>query len=166
MAAFIIGAIAGVLVIWSVFFFDKIGVDDPVGAISVHGVNGLWGVLCVGLFADGTYGAGWNNVGWKTFQGVEGRGVIGLFYGGGAGQLTAQAIEAIVCIAWNVIVGGLIFWIIGKTVGNRVPAEVEIGGLDMPEMGALAYPDFVINGQSASVATTSTAGKDRILVNA
>ncbi len=143
VSAFIIGAIAGVLVVWSVFFFDKIKIDDPVGAISVHGVNGLWGVLAVGLFADGTYGAGWNNVGWKTFQGVDGRGVIGLFYGGGASQLLAQGIEGVVCIAWNVIVGGIIFYVIGKLVGNRVPPEVEIAGLDIPEMGAPGYPEFI-----------------------
>ena len=168
MAAFIIGAIAGVLVIWSVFFFDKIGIDDPVGAISVHGVNGLWGVLCVGLFADGTYGAGWNNVGWHDFQGVAGRGVIGLFYGGGMGQLTAQLIEGAVCIAWNVIVGGLIFFILGKVLGsNRVPAEVEIAGLDMPEMGALAYPDFQLGGASGGSEVPIAGNGDRgVLVGA
>src|SRR5439155_11275576 len=87
VGAFAIGAIAGVLVILSVFFFDKIGIDDPVGASSVHGTCGAFGVLAVGLVADGTYGAGWNNVGWKSFQGVDGRGVIGLLYGGGMSQL-------------------------------------------------------------------------------
>src|SRR6185369_13864021 len=105
VGAFIIGAIAGVLVIVSVMFFDKIKIDDPVGASSVHGVCGAFGVLAVGLFADGTYGAGWNNVGWKTFQGVDGRGVIGLFYGGGGSQLIAQVIEVVVCVTWNMVVG-------------------------------------------------------------
>jgi Amt family ammonium transporter len=143
VGAFIIGGIAGVLVIWSVFFFDKIQIDDPVGAISVHGVNGLWGVLAVGLFADGTYGAGWNNVGWHDFQGVAGRGVIGLFYGGGVSQLIAQCVEGGAAITWNVVVGGAVFFLIGKVVGNRVPAEVEIAGLDIPEMGAPGYPEFI-----------------------
>jgi Amt family ammonium transporter len=143
VGAFIIGAIAGVLVIWAVFFFDKIKIDDPVGASSVHGVCGAFGVLCVGLFADGTYGAGWNNVGWHDFQGVPGRGVIGLFYGGGFGQLAAQGIEVGACVLWNAIVGGLAFWLLDKLVGNRVPAEIEIAGLDIPEMGAPGYPEFI-----------------------
>ncbi|HVT90936.1 MAG TPA: ammonium transporter [Tepidisphaeraceae bacterium] len=142
VSAFIIGAVAGVLVIWSVFFFDKIGIDDPVGAISVHGANGAWGVLAVGLFADGTYGSGWNNVGWHDYMGTAGKGVTGLFYGD-ASQLIAQAIEVAVCIGWNVIVGGIIFFIVGKVVGNRVSPEVEIAGLDMPEMGAMGYPEFI-----------------------
>ncbi len=71
-AAVIIGAIAGVLVVYSVEFFDKVHVDDPCGAISVHGVNGAWGILAVGLFADGTYGVGWNGVGATATHGVTG----------------------------------------------------------------------------------------------
>jgi Amt family ammonium transporter len=134
--AFIIGAVAGVLVCLSVFFFDKIGVDDPVGAISVHGANGLWGVLSVGLLADGKYGGGYNGV-WDS-------NVTGLFYGGGMKQFWAQAIEAIVCIGWNVIIGGLLFKLTGLLVGgNRVSAKVEIAGLDMPEMGGLGYPEYI-----------------------
>jgi Amt family ammonium transporter len=131
--AFWIGAVAGVLVCASVFFFDKIRVDDPVGAISVHGANGAWGVLAVGLFADGQYGTGYNAV-WDSP-------VTGLFYGGGVKQLMSQAIEVGVCVGWNVIIGGILFIIVGKLVGgNRVSAKVEIAGLDMPEMGALGYP--------------------------
>jgi ammonium transporter, Amt family len=143
VGAFIIGAVAGVLVVWSVFFFDKLKIDDPVGAISVHGVNGLWGVLAVGLFSDGTYGGGWNGVGATSYLGIAGKGVTGLFYGDSK-QLIAQLIEGGTCIAWNVIVGGVIFYVIGKVLGsNRVPAEVEIAGLDVPEMGIPGYPEFV-----------------------
>jgi Amt family ammonium transporter len=143
VGAFIIGAVAGVLVVISVFAFDKLKVDDPVGAISVHGVNGAWGVLAVGLFADGSYGQGWNGVGATDYLGVVGRGVTGLFYGDSR-QLVAQAVEVGVCVAWNVIVGGLAFVIIGKILGsNRVSAEVEIAGLDVPEMGLPGYPEFV-----------------------
>jgi Amt family ammonium transporter len=155
--AFVIGLIAGVLVIWAVFFFDRIGIDDPVGASSVHGVCGAFGVLAVGLFADGTYGAGWNNVGWKSFQGVEGRGVIGLLYGGGAGQLLAQCIEVGACVAWNAVVGGVCFWLVGKLVGNRVPPEVEIAGLDIPEMGAPGYPEFITHVAPAEVPASEVA---------
>ncbi len=89
-AAIVIGGVAGMLVMYSVAFFDKVGVDDPCGAISVHGVNGAWGVLAVGLFADGTYGNGWN--------GVAGN-VKGLFYGD-AGQLGAQMFHVFVGFFW------------------------------------------------------------------
>jgi len=92
--AFLIGAIAGVLVVWSVLFWERKGIDDPVGAISVHGVGGLWGLLAVGLFANATFGAG--------EHGVAGN-VRGLFYGS-PGQLLAQAIAAVTCIAWNLLV--------------------------------------------------------------
>jgi Amt family ammonium transporter len=147
MGAFIIGLVAGVLVIVSVFFWEKHGIDDPVGAISVHGVNGLWGVIAVGLFADGTYGAGWNAVGATEYLGTTGaalKGVTGLFYGDHK-QIVAQLIEAVVAIGWNMGVGGLFFWLIGKVLGsNRVSAEVENEGLDVPETGVPAYPDFVM----------------------
>jgi Amt family ammonium transporter len=134
-AAFLIGAIAGVLVIWSIFFFERSGIDDPVGVISMHGIGGIWGLLALGLFADGTYGIGFNN--------ITSHAVTGLCYGDPR-QLLAQLIEIIACIAWNVIVGGLIFWSIGKLLGrNRVPPEVEIAGLDIPEMGAPGYPEFI-----------------------
>jgi Amt family ammonium transporter len=143
VGAFIIGLVAGVLVVWSVFFFDRLKVDDPVGAISVHGVNGAWGLLSVGLFSDGTYGAGWNGVGATEYLGKAGRGVTGLFYGDSS-QLVAQAVEVVVGLTWNVVVGGIVFYAIGKFLGsNRVSAQVEIAGLDIPEMGAAGYPEFV-----------------------
>jgi Amt family ammonium transporter len=132
-AAVLIGSIAGVLVVVAVYFFERTAkIDDPVGAISVHGVNGLWGVLALGLFANGTYGAG--------FNGVDGN-VTGLFYGD-PGQFVAEVIGG----ATNLVaVGGLtamVWMITGLLVkGNRVSAEAEEMGLDIPEMGALAYPD-------------------------
>ena len=144
LGAFIIGAVAGVLVVWSVFFIERMGIDDPVGAISVHGANGAWGLIAVGLFSDGSYGAGWNGVGASKYMGEAGRGVTGLFYGDPS-QLVAQCIEAGTCIAWNVIIGGCIFWAIGKAIGgNRVSPETETGGLDVPEMGVPGYPEFVL----------------------
>src|SRR6185369_9146349 len=88
VGAFIIGLVSGVLVVESVFFFDKRKIDDPVGAISVHGVNGAWGCLSIGLFADGTYGDGWN--------GVSGT-VTGLFYGGGLSQFWAELVGVTTC---------------------------------------------------------------------
>jgi Amt family ammonium transporter len=105
-----------------------------VGAISVHGVCGAWGVLALGLFADGTYGDKWNN--------VEGT-VTGLFYGDG-GQLLAQVISIIVNIVFVFVAAYLTFKLIDVIIGNRVSAEVELGGLDVPETGVLAYPDFIL----------------------
>lgn len=131
--AAIIGAVAGLLVVESVFFFDKIKIDDPVGAISVHGVNGAWGCISIGLLADGTYGDGWN--------GVAGT-VKGLFYGAGWGQLFAEIIGVLTCFillsALSIVVFKLAEWL----VGNRVDLETEIEGLDVPEMGVLGYNGF------------------------
>jgi len=157
VGAFVIGAVAGVLVIVSVFFFDKVKIDDPVGAISVHGVNGAWGLIAVGLFSDGSYGQGWNGVGATDYLGVAGKGVAGLFYGDSK-QLVAQLIETGVGIAWNVLVGGLAFWVIGKVLGsNRVSAAVEIAGLDVPEMGLPGYPEFIPLRAPEDVASTEVA---------
>src|SRR6476660_9627749 len=132
-AAVIIGAVAGVLVVYSVEFWDRRGIDDPCGAISVHGVNGAWGVLSVGLFADGTYGSGWN--------GVAGN-VKGLFYGD-VGQLGAQLFHVVVGFVWAWGITWIIFTIAKNFMQIRVSPEVEIEGLDMPEFGVHCYPDFV-----------------------
>ncbi len=157
VGAFIIGAVAGVLVVVSVFFFDKVKIDDPVGAISVHGVNGAWGLIAVGLFSDGSYGQGWNGVGATDYLGVAGKGVAGLFYGDSK-QLVAQLIETGVGIAWNVLVGGVAFYVIGKVLGsNRVSAAVEIAGLDVPEMGLPGYPEFTPVRAPEDVAATEVA---------
>jgi Amt family ammonium transporter len=142
-AAFLIGALAGIFVVWSVFFWDKMKIDDPVGAISVHGVNGLWGILALGLFADGTYGQGYNGVGVVSHLGVAGKGVTGLFYGDSK-QFLCQCIMGVACFTWDFCASAIIFWVIGKVLGsNRVPPEVEIAGLDIPEMGAPGYPEYI-----------------------
>jgi Amt family ammonium transporter len=160
MGAFIIGAIAGVLVIVAVAFFDRIKIDDPVGAISVHGVNGLWGVLSVGIFADGTYGQAWNGVGATEYLGTSGaalKGVTGLLYGDHT-QIIAQCLEVGAAVIWNVVVGGAAFWAVGKLFGsNRVSAEIEIAGLDVPEMGVPGYPEFVPAMAVSDVPTTEIA---------
>jgi ammonium transporter, Amt family len=133
-AGFIIGVIAGVLVCAAVAIFDKLRIDDPVGAISVHGVCGLFGVLCVGIFADGTafYGGSWN--------GVSGS-VKGLLYGDW-GQFGAQVIGCLTLLAWA-FGGSLVFFkILDKIMGMRVSPEVEQEGLDLDETGVLAYPYF------------------------
>ena len=142
-ASLVIGIIAGALVCWSVEFFDKKAkVDDPCGAISVHGMCGAWGLLAVGLFADGTYGFGWN--------GVDGA-VKGIFYGGsGGGQLLAQAIDLVVGFIWAWGITYLIFIVVKRFIQFRVEPEVEIAGLDEGEFGQVCYPDFVITAETSS----------------
>jgi Amt family ammonium transporter len=133
-AAAVIGTVAGVLVVFVVLWVErKAKVDDPVGAVAVHGANGLWGLLAVGLFADGTYGGGLN--------GVTGN-VKGLFYGDG-GQLAAQVTDCIVLVVFCSIMTIVFFTILNRTIGMRSDEDAEVAGLDIPEMGALAYPDFL-----------------------
>ncbi len=141
-AAAVIGTIAAVLCIEAVFIIEnRFKIDDPVGAIAVHGVNGVFGVLAVGIFANGTYGAGWN-----ITEGLpEGTGVTGLLGGDfslGLKQLAAQAIGVGV-----ILVMGLFAYAFFKiqdaltSGGIRPSEEDELVGLDLPEMGVLAYPD-------------------------
>jgi len=134
-AAVIIGALAGILVVTSVIFIERVlKVDDPVGAISVHGTCGLWGVLALGLFANGTYGDGLN--------GIPGP-VRGLLYGDFS-QLAAQIIGAGACILFVFSAFYGFFKLMDRWIGNRVSPEVEFEGLDISEMGAVGYPDFEI----------------------
>lgn len=137
-AAALIGSIAGVLVIHAIGFFERRGIDDPVGAISVHGVCGLFGVLCVGIFSDGSYGAGWNGTGADAAEGVR-----GILYGDG-GQLVAQGISCVViCTVFFGLAYGFFKLQNAMTKGGIRPSEAdELAGLDMAEMGVLAYPEF------------------------
>ncbi|HEV2170146.1 MAG TPA: ammonium transporter, partial [Candidatus Binatus sp.] len=132
VAAVLIGAIAGFVVVAAVLGLERaLRIDDPVGAVAVHGACGVWGALALGIFADGSYGDGWN--------GVAGP-VCGILYGDPA-QLVAQ----LVGVTANVVVVGLLalvfFWIVERTIGNRVLVEVEFTGLDALEMGSDAYPN-------------------------
>lgn len=124
--AFIIGGIGGVLVVFSVFFFDKVKIDDPVGAVSVHGVCGAWGVLSIGLFA-------------KYDDAFLGREDAGLLYGGGIDQLLMQALMLVIILAWVAITTGALFFAIKSTIGLRVSADEEIEGLDVLEHGLAGY---------------------------
>jgi ammonium transporter, Amt family len=143
-AAVVIGIVAGYLVCVSVEFFDRRAkIDDPCGAISVHGVCGAWGLLAVGLFSDGTYPA--KAVGWNGVLG----GVKGLFYGDG-GQLGAQAIDIVVGFLWAWGITYLIFAVVKRYVKLRVDADVEIIGLDEAEFGQVCYPDFVLRTETDS----------------
>ncbi|MEW6511086.1 MAG: ammonium transporter [Bacteroidota bacterium] len=131
-AAVLIGAVAGYLVVAAVFIIDhRVRVDDPVGAVAVHGVNGCWGVLSLGIFADGSYGEGWN--------GVSGT-VRGLLYGD-PGQFVAELIGCVVCFAF--VFGTMygFFKLSDRLFGIRVAEKDEIEGLDLPEMGIKGYEE-------------------------
>ncbi len=139
MGAVLIGAIAGVLVCVAVPAVERARVDDPVGAVAVHGVCGAWGVLSVGLFADGSWGGGVNGV---THP------VTGLLFGGGAGQLIAQFCEMGACAVWAFGASFVFFKIQHAVQGIRSKSEDELAGLDVPELGIDAYPeDAVAHGR-------------------
>jgi len=120
-SSIIIGAIAGVIVVFSVIFFDKIKVDDPVGAISVHGVNGAWGTLAAGIF----------NMGGTTAT------IIGV-----------QFLGIAACFIWTFTAAYILFKIIDMTIGLRVSAEEEAKGLDLVEHAGNSYPDFEVSAYS------------------
>lgn len=152
--AFVIGAAAGLLVCWSVFFVERtLKVDDPVGAVSVHGTCGAWGVLSLGLFADGTYGDGLN--------GVAG-GVRGLLHGD-ASQLLAQVVGTLTNVVFVFATAWVFFKVLDAVVGMRVSAEMELEGLDVPEMGGHGYPEIqgpatVVHGLPGAVPAPMTLG--------
>ena len=139
----IIGIVSGILVVVAVEFVDiKLKIDDPVGAFSVHGVNGMWGGLAVGLFATG--------------NGQDG--ITGLFYGGGFAQLGVQLLGMVCVLAWTAVTITLTFFIIKKTIGLRVSRHEEIVGLDATEHGLpSSYADFV----PAMHVELSTSGKEK-----
>ena len=135
VSAVIIGLIAGVLLCVGVFFVERVlKIDDPVGAISVHGMNGAWGLLSLGLFADGTYGDGLN--------GVE-KTVRGLFYGDPA-QFGAQIVGVIANFVFVFVVMYVFFKVLNLIIPLRVSRELEQEGLDEGEVSVIAYPDFAV----------------------
>ncbi|MDP9236806.1 MAG: ammonium transporter [Chloroflexota bacterium] len=134
-AAALIGFVAGFIVVGGVWFFDNVAhVDDPCGAVSVHGLGGAWGLIALGLFADGTYGTGWN--------GQPGE-VTGLFYGD-PGQFGAQLISVAVVFAWGFGLTSILFGAYRMVTSMRVDPSVEIQGLDVPEFGVPGYAGFVM----------------------
>jgi Amt family ammonium transporter len=140
MASVIIGLIAGVLCALSCEFVERVlKLDDVVGAISVHGANGIFGVIAVGLFADGksNYAGAWN--------GVPGS-VTGLFYGD-AGQLVAQLLGVATLLGFVFTMSFVVNMVLDAVWGQRVTAKAELEGLDIPEMGALCYPEFVLKAE-------------------
>jgi Amt family ammonium transporter len=153
-SACLIGAIAGVLVVEAALFIErKLKIDDPVGAIAVHGVNGAWGCLSLGLLADGTYGDGWN--------GVPGT-VTGLFYGN-ASQFFAECIGVATNFVAIGILGFIVFKFIDVVVGLRVKPAVEAEGLDLDEMGVPGYVGVVDNLAMPELGGHATMGSRKPL---
>jgi Amt family ammonium transporter len=140
-AAVVIGLISGIIVMYGIRFNDWVlKVDDPVGAVAVHGYNGLWGLLAVGIFADGTYG-----------------GVSGLIVGN-TSQIVAQAIDLVVVALWAFGTGYILFAVIKRIVGLRVSAEEELEGLDIGEHGYSAYPEFIVPGPGEGLLAGQMSG--------
>ena len=148
-SATMIGVIAGVIVCLGVLFFERVAkVDDPCGAISVHGLCGWFGAVAVGIFADGAYGAGWNGVGATNYLGHAGQGVTGLLHGD-TRQFLCQLGGATLCAIWAFGATFAVFTVVNKVKSMRVKPEVEEEGLDVPEFGMSAYPEDTAVGVEA-----------------
>jgi Amt family ammonium transporter len=148
--AVITGAVAGLLVVYAILFFEgTMKVDDPMGALAVHGVGGVWGALSLGLLADGSFGAGWNGVQEKA--GVAG--ALARLFGGPSndwGQLLAQIIGALSCLIFLGLTGWIWFKASNYIAPLRTRREDELSGLDLPEVGAECYPDFHLTDKGTS----------------
>jgi Amt family ammonium transporter len=147
-AAVVTGGVAGAVAVRCVLFCEKHGLDDPVGAISVHGAGGLWGLVAVGLLANGRSGAGWHGVVRSDIlagpaAGLGYDGVRGFFYGD-ASQLAAQLLAAAVLAVFGFATAYAGFKLSNLLAGIRVGRDTELAGLDAPEMGSMGYPDFTV----------------------
>ena len=143
VGALITGFIGGLLVVASVIFIDRKGIDDPVGAVSVHGVCGVWGTLAVGLFA--VNGDAFVDAAFPLEDGTE-YSASGLFYGGGLNQLIVQILGIVIVAAWVLVTSGILFSVLKATMGLRVSEQEEIEGLDVHEHGAPGYgPDVTVS---------------------
>jgi len=149
--AFFIGIVAGIVVIWAIDALEYVRIDDPIGAVPVHLVAGIWGTLSLGLFATGAYGVP-SPTGMDTTTMVK-----GLFYGGGTAQLMAQAIGSASVVFSTLLVSGILMYAVKATGTLRVSREGELEGLDLHEHGMLAYPEYVIHGYEPTPHFTTPA---------
>jgi ammonium transporter, Amt family len=140
----IIGILAGALVCGGVLFNERVlRIDDPCGAVSVHGYCGWLGAVCVGIFADGTYGSGWNGVGSTSYLGRAGQGVTGLIHGD-TRQFWCQLMGATIYAVWAFGATYVVFAVVNKVKSMRVAQESEEVGLDVPEFGMPGYPEDAV----------------------
>jgi Amt family ammonium transporter len=143
-SATVIGILAGLLVCAGVLFNERtLKIDDPCGAISVHGYCGWLGAVSVGIFADGAYGAGWNGVGATSYLGRTGLGVTGLLHGD-TRQFVIQLLGATLYAVWAFGATFVVFWCVNKVKSMRVSPEAEEEGLDVPEFGVPGYPEDAV----------------------
>ena len=145
--AFFIGIVAGGLVIVAMDALEYLRIDDPIGAVPVHLVCGIWGTLSLGLFATGQFGL-------PTPTGMDTTFVRGLLYGGGTAQLAAQAIGSASVVLATVAASVALMYSVKATGTLRVSAEGEMEGLDLHEHGMVAYPEYVIHGERIGMTPT------------
>ena len=140
LGAILLGAVAGGVVVGGVELLEWLRIDDPIGAVPVHGMCGIWGTLSLGFFASGQFGA-------TGPLGADNSAPLrGLFYGGGVTLLTAQAIGSLIITASTFAVALAVMYLVNATIGTlRVSAEGEVRGLDLHEHGISAYPEYVIS---------------------
>src|SRR5678815_2840239 len=149
--SFFIGAVAGVVVIWATDALEYVRVDDPIGAVPVHLVCGIWGTLSLGLFATGAYGL-------PTPTGMDSSVVVkGLLYGGGTAQLMAQAIGSASVVFATLAASAVLMYAVKATGTLRVSAAGELEGLDLHEHGMVAYPEYVIHSFAPSPSAVASA---------
>jgi Amt family ammonium transporter len=154
--AFFIGIVAGVAVIWAMDALEYLRIDDPIGAVPVHLVCGIWGTLSLGLFATGQFGV-------PTPMGVDTSTLVkGLFYGGGMAQLTAQAIGSGATVLSTLAASVVLMYAVKATGTLRVSRDGELEGLDMHEHGMLAYPEYVIHGDHTGLTPAARQGADAV----
>jgi Amt family ammonium transporter len=147
--AFFIGLVAGVVVIWATDALEYLRIDDPIGAVPVHMVCGIWGTVSLGLFATGAYGL-------PTPTGVDTSVLVkGLFYGGGLAQLMSQAVGSGAVTVATLVVSAALMYAVKATGTLRVSRAGELEGLDIHEHGMMAYPEYVIHGDFATPQATS-----------
>jgi Amt family ammonium transporter len=131
-AALLIGFVAGVIVVYGILLVERLGIDDPIGAIAAHGLSGVWGTLSLGFLTA------------PSLAEKIGIGSPGLLYGGGLGQLKTQALGLLAVGAFTFTASFLVLWLMKITWGIRVDEEVETAGLDVSEHGMWGYPEFYI----------------------
>jgi Amt family ammonium transporter len=151
LGAIIIGAVGAVVAIIAIDVIEWFRVDDPIGAVAVHGVAGIWGTLSVGFFATGEFG-----IPGATGADISAGTVTGLFYGGGTTQLMSQLIGIGVVVGLVLAAGLVLMYGINFTKQLRIPAEMELEGVDIHEHGGSAYhPEFAFMGTGASSSSSS-----------
>jgi ammonium transporter, Amt family len=154
--------VAGIVVILAVDLLEYLRIDDPIGAWPVHGVNGIWGTIALGLFASGEYAAaGSSNTGTPVVDAVTNPALTGLFYGGGAKVLIAQCIGSAVIVVSTFAVAMAVFGILNAVKLLRITRDGELEGMDIHEHGISAYPEYVVTALAAPAGTAVNVSRPR-----